>query len=196
MYKGEIVKQKKKISKEFIILFFSMIVSCTIIYFVIKPMYEDLRFRDLEIKAKEDSIELREALFLRVMEVEINNEYKTSIEKINSLVSTSDDYEEYLANIVDIADRKNILIDKLQVSDEKEILEENDDNTNFNSKSVDIIASGEFFNFINFLKDIEKNMPLMQIEFIEIDKVNSDNNDYVGLSSILTFSIKINYFYY
>ena len=197
MYKEEVEIQKKKKSKEFIALFCSVIVSSTIIYFVVKPMYEDLKFRDLEIKAKESSIESREALLLKAMEVEINNEYKTSIEKINSLVSNSDDYEEYLVSIVDIADRKNILIDELQVLDKKDVLEEDDDNnTNFNSRSINIIASGEFFNFINFLEDVEKNMPLIQIESIAIDKVDSDDSDYTELASILSFSIQINYFYY
>ncbi|MCK4918804.1 MAG: hypothetical protein KAS01_00260 [Candidatus Pacebacteria bacterium] len=197
MYKEEIVNQKKKKSKEFIALFCSVIVSCTIIYFVVKPMYEDLKSRGLEIKAKESSIKSREAVLLKAMEVEINNEYRTSVEKIKSLVSSRDNYEEYLANIVDIADRKNILIDELQVSDEEDVSEEDDDSdTNFSSRSVSIVASGEFFNFINFLEDIEKNMPLMRIESIAIDKVNRDDSDYVELTSILSFSIQINYFYY
>ncbi|MCK5412907.1 MAG: hypothetical protein KAI57_00880 [Candidatus Pacebacteria bacterium] len=197
MYKEEVEIHRKKKSKEFIALFCSVIVSSVIIYFVVRPMYEDLKLRGLEIKAKESSIESREALLLRAMEVEINNEYKASIEKINSLVSDSDNYEEYLASIVDIADHKNILIDELQVLDKKDVSEKSDDeNTNFNSKSVNIIASGEFFNFINFLEDIEKNMPLIQIESIAIDKIDNDDSTYSELTSILSFSIQINYFYY
>ena len=198
MYEEEITQQKRKIPKEFAFLFFSMIISCVVIYVFAAPLYEDSKIKKLEIGVKENNIESRELLLSRVMKIEISDEDKVSvenIEKIKSLVSNRDNYEEYLVNIVEIASDRNILINDLKISDYKKVSAKNKANGGFNSNVINFSASGGFFNFINFLEDIERNIPLMQLESVEIGEKESENSS-IASNSILNFSVKINFFNY
>ena len=198
MRKEEKIQQKKKIPKEFAFLFFSMIASCVIIYSFADPLYKDAKIKKLETGVKKNNIESRELLLSRVIKAEISDEDKISvenIEKIKSLASNRDNYEEYLVNIVEIATGRNILIKDLAVSDYKKVSAKSKANGNFNSSVISFSASGGFSNFINFLEDIERNIPLMQVESVEIGKEGSEN-DSIASSSMLSFSVKINFFHY
>jgi len=196
MYKEEIAKQHEKISNNILILVISLMVSCIIIIIFTKPIYNNLKFGGFEIEAKEKSIESREFTLSRVMKIEVNDEYKTSVKKIEDLVSDGNQYEEYLANIANLANRRNIIIDELQISDAEKEPTKKDVKSNFNSESINVLATGEFSNFINFLEDIEKNMPLMEVNHLEIEKIDKNTDEVASLNSRLNFSVKINYFYY
>ncbi len=192
------IQQKKKIPKEFAFLFFSMMTSCIIIYSFAAPLYEDSKIKKLEIGVKKNNIESREILLSRVMKAEISDEDKVSvenIEKIKSLASNRDNYEEYLVNIVEIASGRNILISDLSVSNYEKVSAKSKVNGNFNSSVISFSASSGFFNFIDFLEDIERNIPLMQVESVEISKGESED-DSMASSLMLSFSIKINFFHY
>ena len=198
MRKEEIIQQKKKIPKEFAFLFFSMIASCIIMYGFAAPLYEDSKIKKLEIGVKKNNIESRELLLSRVMKAEISDEDKISvenIEKIKGLASNRDNYEEYLVNIVEIAGGRNVLINDLTVSNYGKVSAKSKVNGNFSSSVISFSASGGFFNFINFLEDIERNIPLIQVESVEIGKEGS-KDDFVASSSMLSFSVKINFFHY
>lgn len=198
MRKEEMIQQKKKIPKEFAFLFFSMIVSCLIIYSFVAPIHEDSKIKKLEIGVKKNNIESRELLLSRVMKAEISDEDNVSIEnieKIKSLASNRDNYEEYLVNIVEIAGGSSILIKNLAVSNYEKVSAKSKVNGNFNSSVISFSASGRFFNFINFLEDIERNIPLMQVESVGIGK-EGNKDDSMASSSMLSFSVKINFFHY
>ncbi|MCK4892278.1 MAG: hypothetical protein KAS78_06440 [Candidatus Pacebacteria bacterium] len=198
MRKEEMIQQKKKIPKEFAFLFFSMIASCIIMYCFAAPLYEDSKIKKLEIGVKKNNIESRELLLSRVMKAEISDEDKISvenIEKIKGLASNRDNYEEYLVNVVEIASGRNVLINDLTVSNYGKVSAKSKVNGNFSSSVISFSASGGFFNFINFLEDIERNIPLIQVESVEIGKEGS-KDDFVASSSMLSFSVKINFFHY
>ncbi|MCK5490640.1 MAG: hypothetical protein KAI67_02240 [Candidatus Pacebacteria bacterium] len=192
----EIIKHNKKITNNILILVISLMVSCIIIIIFTKPIYNNLKLGGFEIEAKEKSIESREFTLSRVMKIEVNDEYKTSVKKIEDLVSEGNQYEEYLANIANLANRRNIIINELQISDTEKKPIEKDVKSNFNSEAINVLATGEFSNFINFLEDIEKNMPLMEVNHLEIEKIDKKTDEVASLNSRLSFSVKINYFYY
>jgi len=193
MYKEETAKKKQKIPKEFLFLLFSMIISCIIVYVFSRPLYINLKARDLEVEIKKNNIESRELVLSRVIRINENDEYNTGVEKMENIVSDRNNYEAYLANIVDIAKRKNIIISELQVLDSEENFNKDNVGVTPNSGTVNIVAVGEMSNFIDFLEYIEDNIPLMQVDSIEIDKTKGDGID---LDSVLSFSVIINFFYY
>lgn len=198
MNKKEIIQQKKKIPKEFALLFFSMIASCIIIYSFAAPLHKDSEIKKLEIGVKKNNIESRELLLARVIKIEISDEDKISdenIEKIKGLASNRDNYEEYLVNIIEIAGGRNVLIKNLAVSGYEKVSVKSKVSGNFSSSIISFSASGGFLNFISFLEDIEQNIPLMRVELAEIGK-EGNKDDSMASGPMLSFSVKINFFHY
>lgn len=192
MFKEDEIENKEEFPKEFVFLFLSMVISCLIVYFLSAPLYTELKIKKLEIAIKDDNIDLRDALVVLVKKIEVKKNEKNNIEKIKNLVSTRDNYEEYLLNIIEIANSKNIIISDLKVGGIEEKNVKKDDVEIYNIGNISFSASGGYSNFINFLKNLEKNIPLLQVNSIEIE------NEGMGDDQIsnLNYTVEVSFFNY
>ncbi len=105
-------------------------------------------------------------------------------------------YEDYLAHIIKLADNKNIIISGLSILENQK----KDNNYGLNSIKISFSASGGYSNFISFLEDIERSIPFTQVESVTAasgkrDKKTAGSAGIVG-GSIIDFSAELSFNYY
>ena len=191
MYYRKLVNKNVIILKDFVFLISSLIVSCVILYFFVAPLYRIYKINLLEIDVKIENVEARKVLLSGIIDSKENNENETyikNIEKIKNLVYLRDNYEGFLAKIIDISQKRGILIENFSISTAGV------DNKNFYSKNVSFSASGGYINLLNFLEDLEKSIPLIHVDSLEIKK--SGDSDDEEQSKILNISVKTKFYYF
>ena len=202
-------KSNLKFSGGITILFVALFVSCGIMFYVVSPMYKEARIIKFANEAKEKDVELGKSLLLKIVNInkrnkKVNNE---EIEKIGEFIPNRDNYEDYLAHIVDLADNKNIKINGFSIlkkerdeeKNKKKYEEENDNQ--FNKVSIDIMASGGFLNFMSFIRDIENGIPFVYEKSISIsrskeNKKETSEENKTDTNPVLNYEMNIEFYYY
>ena len=191
MYYRKLVNKNVIILKDFVFLISSLIVSCVILYFFVAPLYRTYKINLLEIDIKTKNVEARKILLSSIIDSRENNENETylkNIEKIKNLVYARNNYEGFLAKIIDISQRRGILVENFSISTAGV------GNKDFYSKNVSFSASGGYTNLLNFLEDLEKSIPLIHVDSLDLRKGN--DNDDGEQSKILNISVKTKFYYF
>ncbi|MEA2098062.1 MAG: hypothetical protein U9P70_03240 [Patescibacteria group bacterium] len=187
---------KKSISSEFLFLGVFLLVSCVIMYFFVKPLCEEVKFTMLEISLKEKNIESKELLFLGISNINNDEDINENIEKINNLIPSKNNYENYLAHIVKLASAKNIVVSNFSIRGGRSEVRTKD--KKLSEAEITFSSSGGFLNFISFLRDVENGIPFVQVESISISGDAKENNDdeEVDLGLILNQQVNLKFYYY
>ena len=203
-------------SSKTIMLLVAFFISCGIMFYLVSPMRKEAKIIKFANETKMKDIETGRLLFLKIVKInsknkKINNE---EIEKIGGLISNRNSYEDYLAHIVNLANKKNIGISSFSVSggdgekSEKKNGEEEIKNKALNKISIDIAASGNFSDFMSFARDIENGVPFVCEKSISISRSESDDDDESGeeleegdavevnTNPILDYEMNIEFYYY
>ncbi len=191
MYYRKLVNKNIIILKDFVFLISSLVVSCIILYFFVAPLYRTHKINLLEIDVKIRNVEARKVLLSSIVdsrEKSENDTYIKNIEKIKSLVYPRDDYEGFLVKIIDISQKRSILIENFSISTA------GTENKNFYSKDVSFSASGGYVNLLNFLEDLERSIPLIHVDSLEIRKSGDSEDE--EQSKILNISVKTKFYYF
>ncbi len=140
----------------------------------------------------------------------INSE---EVKKIGGLIPNRDNYEDYLTHIVNLAVSKNIRIDNFAISKDEESKKKDEEKNKkgeenervFNKMSIEITASGGFFSFMSFVRDVENGVPFICERSILISEPeNSENEEereegeVIGIDTdpILNYEMSIEFYYY
>ena len=191
MYYRKLVNKNVIILKDFVFLISSLIVSCVILYFFVAPLYRTYKINLLEIDIKTKNVEARKILLSSIIDSRENNENETylkNIEKIKNLVYARNNYEGFLAKIIDISQKRGILVENFSISTAGEV------NKDFYSKNVSFSASGGYTSLLNFLEDLEKSIPLIHIDSLGLKKSGDNNNE--EQSKILNISVNTKFYYF
>ena len=188
-----------------IVLLVSLVVSCVTIYYVALPIYKDARIIKAGNEIKEENIRNNSLLLDRVVRANKANEDldNESVEKIKDFISNRNNYEDYLAYIVKLANSKNIKISDFSVNEKKDSSKINNDSA-LKEIEINLAASSGFPNLVSFLKSIEGRVPLIQEESISVsvgDKNDrmSENEDpgvKTDTESILDYEVKLKFYHY
>lgn len=191
---------KKNLFSDFLFLGVFLVVSCVIMYCFVRPLCREVKLAKLEISLKEKNIESKELLLLGINDASDNNDEKVNenVEKINNLIPSKNNYENYLAHIVKLASAKNIVISNFSVEGGRSDLKTK--NKKLNESEIVFSSSGGFLNFISFLRDIENGIPFVQVESISIfgskkeDGEEGEKENNLGL--ILNQQVSLKFYYY
>ncbi|MDF1498386.1 MAG: GspMb/PilO family protein [Patescibacteria group bacterium] len=193
---------KKKIPQDFVILFLILVIASFCIYFIIMPLHQEAEIKKLEINIKEQNIKSREFQLKRIQsieDIESKENYLRNMDKIKNLISDRDNYEDYLAHIEKLAKDRNINIESLSVFDKKNIFKNKEVENNVKSKGISFSASGSFENFIDFLENIERSIPFVQVDSVSMKTamgISEENESELLPVTILNYNIEISFFYY
>jgi len=156
--------------KEIIILFATLFVSCAVMLYLVAPLHKEVKIIKAVNEIKKGNIESGRMSLARIIKISNENEeFKNSeIEKIKSFIPNRDNYEDYLAHFIKLANNKNIKIGGFSISENKSGQKRKDEDKAFNEIKIDIKASGNFLNFMSFIQDIEKGIPFIHEESISI----------------------------
>jgi len=196
-------------SKNILESFIIIIVSATFAMLLTWPRYQELNDQNLKVAQKKIDLETRQEYFRNLEEVaaEFKN-YGPSIIKIESALPDSPNVAA-LANYLEAsAIKEGLILKKLeyaagdQVNPTKAFTpaqeNQNQGQTEANQFSIDLILSGSYPAWKNFITDIEKTSRLVEIETAEIAKDNSQASPNLpnDTNKALNFTVKlIAYFY-
>ena len=163
---GEIKSSQKTVSKGIVFLFVSLAISLIIFFVFSFPEYKKMKIMEFEIGLIKDNLISRENTNQKIKS--FNEKYKNiktkDIDKVRSLMSDQNNFEEHLANINNSAKANGILIDDFSIT------ELANPDSKFKIIEVDFFAKGAFSNFYLFLDSLEKNIPLLDLKKLKIEK--------------------------
>lgn len=202
-----------KLPVNYIIFIIAFAAACVIVVYVIAPKYREIKLKKIEMALIEKNIESKELLYSRIArnaDDSMNDEmYNDNIKKINQMISDRNNYEDYLINLVELSKIRNIMVGDFSISGSNEesgnnanknISEKkvgNNEKTNIIAESISFTAIGGYYGFYEFLRDIEKNIPLLNIDSVKISAEKEGNEEAQPASEIiLTYSVKLSYYHY
>ena len=95
-------------------------------------------------------IQFDHAKFMTQKEIDYENRPKNIVEKINNLIPSKNNYENYLAHIIKLASAKNIVINNFSIGAGRSDLK----TKKLNKSEITFSSSGGFLNFISFFSVI------------------------------------------
>ena len=195
---------KKNLFSEFLFLGIFLLVSCAIMYYFVRPLCREVKLSKLEISLKEKNIESKELLLLGISGVGNNDgNVDENVEKINNLIPSRNNYENYLAHIIKLANSKNIVVNNFSVEGGRS--DPKTKNKKLNKAKISFSSSGGFLNFISFLRAIENGIPFVQVESISIsggteedekkEKEEKEEKE-IDLGLVLEQQVSLKFYYY
>ncbi len=188
---GEIRSSQKTVSKGMVFLFISLAISLIIFFVFSFPEYRKMKVMEFEIDLIEDNLISKENTVQKIKR--FNEKYKDiktkDIDKIKSLMSDRNNFEEHLANINNSAKANGILIDDFSITELAKSSSKNnkdDDNSKFKIIEVNFFAKGAFSNFFLFLDSLEKNIPLLDLNKLKIEKSKTRTAETVEAAEVET----------
>ena len=187
------------------LLLVTLLVSCAIIFYVVAPMYKELKIIKIGNETKEEIIKNNNLALIKI--IKANNESKEfdseNVEKIKEFISNRNNYEDYLIHIVKLANEKNIKINDLSVNKIEDDPKKRSKSI-LNEVEINFTASSGYLNLVSFLKSIERSIPFVQEESMSIsvgeeeddlnENVNADTETVTD--SILDYEIRLKFYYY
>ncbi len=150
------------------------------------PFYNGIVDLDTAIKERSDLLKSRSATVNNIKELDKEYQKRLSeIAKLSAIVPAKKSVAEVLSAIDDMSVKNGIQLFSSSIISQKTT--DNSDNL-FNLLSLEIGLNGGYPALTNFLKNLEKNLRLMDITSI-------DAASGLGNSSILNFTVKGNAYY-
>ncbi len=210
---GESNFNVEKLPVNYIIFIIAFVVACVAAAYVVAPKYKEIKLKKIEVMLTEKNIESKKLLYSRIVRSagdSMDDEmYNDNMKKINQMASDRNNYEDYVMNLVELSKSRNLIVGDFSIAG---LNKESGNNTNKNpgkekivsgkkadfiTENISFTAVGGYYGFYEFLKDIEKNIPLLNIDSIEIGAEKEGNEKTQSESEIiLTYSVKLSYYHY
>lgn len=176
-------KSSSKVPIEFEILIASFIISLIIIFFIAVPKYNEVKISKEHIRLIKKNTNLKkEALAsLKGFKNGDENTSKSESVKVKSLLLEKNKSELYIANINEIAKSPNSKMEIISLDSVDDNKKNNSDKEcSLKKTTINLVLLGEYDNLIAFLDRMEKIIPLINLEKLEVKKNNTINYDEVA----------------
>lgn len=191
---------------KFLIPILLIIISGTGFFMLVSPKYEEIKILKQEVDAYDNALANSKVLTDErdKLATKYNNINKSDLERLNKLLPDNIDNIRMILEIEKLALYYGMYLKDIKYDDKKEN-EENVEvqagvqNNNFNSEygswDLEFTTEGSYGNFISLLKDIEKNLRLVDIvsvDFVSSDLSGSkkDSDNYKYIIKIRTYWLK------
>ncbi len=169
-------KLEKNISSKMAILFSALILSMVIIFFLASPEFERMKLIKLEKEMVNDNLKLKNNLIDRIAKFNKTNKNldDDDLKKIYNLLPDDSSLNKQMASVNKFATSggNGILIKDFSASEAKSSASNKSRNkgdvSDFKETHFDLSLSGSFEEFMSFFDSVEKNIPLMDIESLNI----------------------------
>ena len=174
----------KGIPMEIKLPFLSLAASLIIIFVFAVPKYKEVKMAEIQVGLIEKNIELKEDVVKKITNYnEINKDLRDEdIEKFSKLLPKENNIEEHLANIGNLAIINRVVIDdfSVQKSNKSAKMVVGGKTLNLNVVNAEFSSYGSFIDTMLFLDCLEKSIPLININKLEISEKEKDKNDKNG----------------
>ncbi len=191
---------------KFLIPILLIIISGTGFFMLVSPKYEEIKILKQEVDAYDNALANSKVLTDErdKLATKYNNINKSDLERLNKLLPDNIDNIRMILEIEKLALYYDMYLKDIKYDDKKEN-EENVEvqagvqNNNFNSEygswDLEFTTEGSYGNFISLLKDIEKNLRLVDVvsvDFVSSDLSGSkkDSDNYKYIIKIRTYWLK------
>ena len=171
-------KLKKSISGKIAILFSALVLSVAIIFFLVSPEFKGMKLIKLEKEIVNDNLELKKDMIDRIAKFNKTNKDldDDDLEKIYNLLPDDSNLNKQMASINKFATSggNGILIKDFSASEVKSPVfnksQDSEDIPDLKEDHFNLSLSGSFEEFMSFFNSIEKNIPLIDIENLDITR--------------------------
>ena len=180
-------KLKKSISSKIAILFSALIFSAIAVFLLVSPEFERMKLIKLEKEIVSDNLELKKDMIDRIARFNKTNKGldDDDLEKIYNLLPDDSNLNRQMASINKFATSggNGILIKGFSASEAKNLVsnksQNNKDVSDLKEAHFDLSLSGSFEEFMSFFDSIEKNIPLIDVESLNItrEKIKDEENE-------------------
>lgn len=176
-------KLKKSVSSKIAILFSVFVLSIIVIFFLVSPEFERMKLIKLEKEMVSDNLELKKDMIDRIAKFNKTNKDldDDDLKKIYNLLPDDSNLNKQMASISKFAASggNGILIKSFSASEAKSSasnkLTDSEDVPDLKEAHFDLSLSGSFKEFMSFFDSIEKNIPLIGIESLNITRERTNN---------------------
>lgn len=159
----------------------SLIVSLAIILIFAIPKYKEVKMAEIQVGLMEKNIEMKEDVVKKIINYnEINKDLKDEdIEKFVKLLPKENNIEEHLANIGNLAIVNRIVVDDFSVhkSNKSAKMVVGGKSVGLKEINAEFSSSGSFADTMSFIDCLERSIPLININNLEINKKEKDKKD-------------------
>lgn len=189
------------IPNEIAFLVLALIFSSGIMYYGAAPLYKEAQISKMEVDLKNKNVESGKKMLSELSKLAESGGQidDNDAEKISNLAPSRNNYENYLALIVELAGNKNIYINNFSIKEQK-VSPKADDAEKLKEGGISFSALGGFSNLESFLQSLENAIPFAQEESISISRKKQDagnEEDSIGADSspILESEISFKFYY-
>lgn len=162
--------------------FLSLVVSLAIIFILVVPEYKEAKMTEMRAELMKKNLKLKEDVVKKITDYnEINKDLdEKDIEKFSKLLPKENNIEEYVANIGDLAAINRIFISDFSVKRSDKLTEVvvGSRTLNLNAVEVNFSLDSDFTDLMSFLDYLERNIPLIDVNRLEISTKEKKENDF------------------
>ncbi len=167
-------------------LFLSLTIALVVGIFIIKPQWERIAQQNNQIKEKQEEVENKEQKIEDLKELKENyQKIKNKIATIATALPTSKEHAELLIQLDTIASQNDLSLLQIKPSESKKTAKKQTDI--YNTESLELKIIGDFQAIKNFISDTEKNLRILDIASIALEKPTQGN--------IIIATLSINTYY-
>lgn len=169
-----------KIPIEAELLILSFVFSLILVFVLVVPEYKQMKIAEERVKLIQENIESKNSVLEKVKDYNEKNKTirEMDLEKFNSLLSERNNVEKYIMDISKIANTSGsrVIVRGFSISNPRAVkLPAENSSLDLQAVAISFSASGDFDNFMSFLDSIEKNVPLMELNSLNIRKIESED---------------------
>ena len=195
-------KRNNNIYIELKVLIVSFLLSLIILFFIAKPIYVEMKTNKDQIGLIQKNITLKNVALASLEDFKNENKNIRNEEliKVKSLLQEEDRVELYIANINKISQLNDSDMEIISLLIGEAGRASPDREGALIKATISLSLMGEYDKLIVFLGKIEKLIPLVNLESVEIERsdlINNEVSDYTSLDekNDITVNIVLSYYY-
>ncbi len=157
------------------LLLAALVFSLVIIYILVAPQYKQAKIVKEQIRLNQANIELKKSALEKIKnhnEASKEPEEK-NLEKFKNLLQEKNNFESYLASINKIANtsESRVSLGDFSISESKPADLSEGNISGLQTVEISFTAKGDFENFMSFLNSLEKTVPLMNLDSLDLRNI-------------------------
>lgn len=176
------IKKKPNKNKDVVALYLTLVLSCVILYFLVKPLYEEKMSLESDIILKNEDLRNKQDLLANIEKFNSeNSNLAVDLERLTLFISKRNNYEDVVDYLDNLARKNNLSIavysitaqDGVKLAEtvdpvsasvpiEGEVAADNVNSSAIKKQKLSLDIKGDYSSFINFLKSLENGVPFFQ----------------------------------
>jgi hypothetical protein len=195
------IKKKTNKNKDVVVLYLTLVLSCIVLYFLVKPLYVEKMSLENDIILKNEDLRNKQDLLTNIERFNSeNSNLAVDLERLTLFISKRNNYEDVIDYLDNLARENNLAIAVYSITAqdgvkptetvesasasvpvEGEAGTANSANSSaIKKQELSIEIQGDYASFINFIKSLENGVPFFQEGSISISADSTEEDGVAG----------------